>query len=186
MKFVEFLEPAKNDFIIFNNFIIFEPASHRIPETDILLQGDEVRELFDRVMMQIGYDTSLETRTLANRLNRIQMMLDLVKSYDNIIISKFLNKVWKRYAYFSNLGEMFLNIDEYTSFLPEFKGDDSKLIVQRIESEEDMEAADAAATKDEASDKEGKDEADEEKGKDEDKKKKVSAAKKPAKKAAKK
>ena len=53
-------------------------------------------------------------------------------------------------------------------------------------SEEDMEAADAAATKDEASDKEGKDEADEEKGKDEDKKKKVSAAKKPAKKAAKK
>ena len=49
------------------------------------------------------------------------MMLTLVKSFDNLILTKFVNKVWRRYGFFSHLGETFLTLDELIHYLPDYK-----------------------------------------------------------------
>lgn len=129
---LEFLEPAKPDYEVYVSMICFEPASLRVPEDDILFMGPKVREIFDQIYFNLQQDTqSLKTQILLNRFNKISMMLGLVKSYDDVVITKFLDKVWKRYAFFSNLGEVFIELDNFVKFLPDFDKNDQGIYVQR-------------------------------------------------------
>ena len=113
MKYIEFLEQPTISDSDYNNFIFFEPSSHRINENEILYQGDEVQEIFYQALDKLGKTTDLKDKILLNRLNRINMMLDLVKNTDFVIITKFIHKVWRRYIFFSNLGELFLDLETY-------------------------------------------------------------------------
>ena len=129
---IEFLEPSKPDYEVYVNLICFEPAALRVPENDILFMGPKVREVFDTIYLNLQQDTSsLKTQILLNRFNKISMMLGLVKSYDEVVITKFLDKVWKRYAFFSNLGEVFIEIDHFAKFFPDYDKNDQGLYVQR-------------------------------------------------------
>ena len=129
---LEYLEPVKPDFVHYTNLIVFEVAASRIPPSDVLLTGNKIQELFDRAYYQIlDQPQNLKTQILKNRFERLKMMLDMVKSYDDIVMTKFLNKVWKRYTFFSNLGEVFLDLDDFVGFLPEYKKNNEGLYVAR-------------------------------------------------------
>ena len=84
----------------FVSFIVFEPASLRIPDNDLLLIGDQVTDLFSQVMNSSNYENNLQDQILLNRLQRIEMMIDLLKSNNGLILTKFLNKIWRRYSFF--------------------------------------------------------------------------------------
>lgn len=157
MKSIEFLEPVQDDYSEHLNFIVFEPSSSRIPPSDILASGNEVREIFDTIYNQIEYSSDLKTQILFNRLDRLNMMLDLVKTYDNVIISKFLNKVWRRYGFFSNLGELFMEVETFTDLLPQYNKNDSGIYVVKHGSDDEDGDGDDSDTKDDDEDSDNSD-----------------------------
>ena len=132
MSLLEFLEPPKQEFVQCNNFVVFEPVSSRIAEHDVLCRGDALMELFEMLTASPIYDDKLKIQILGNRLSRIQMMLSLANNPENIVVTKFVKKVWKRYPFYSNLGEPFLELSEYLHVFPDFADNTDPLLVQRL------------------------------------------------------
>ncbi len=121
----------------FQTFIIFEPASSRIHEFDILISGQKVREIYDQLIQGLNANYSLKTQIILNRVSKIGQMLDLLKGYDHVLISKFFDRVWRRYSYISNIGEPFLDLPNFIKFFPEYSQDRQGLLAQRIDDEDD-------------------------------------------------
>ena len=128
-----------DDFI---SFIVFEPASLRIPDNDLLLIGDQVTDLFDKVINSSNYNNNIQDQILLNRLQRIEMMLDLLKSNNGLILTKFLNKIWRRYSFFSNLGELFINQKDLKRLVPDYKFNESTILDRVVEADESIEDSD--------------------------------------------
>ena len=80
---------------------------------------------------------SLKTQIILNRVSKIGQMLDLLKGYDHVLISKFFDRVWRRYSYISNIGEPFLDLPNFIKFFPEYNQDRQALLAQRIDDEDD-------------------------------------------------
>ena len=59
----------------------------------------------------------------------------MLKSYDNIIISKFLNKIWRRYAFFSNLGEQLIELEDFAKFIPDIDKNSDDILVSQVKEE---------------------------------------------------
>ena len=118
---LDLFDQKKEDDSKFITYLVFEPASLRIPDNDLLLVGDQVIDLFTKVMEKASLETSLEDQILLNRLTRIEMMTDLLKSNNGLIMTKFLNKIWKRHAFFSHLGELFITKGDLDRFAPDYK-----------------------------------------------------------------
>ena len=123
----------------FVSFIVFEPASLRIPDNDLLLLGDDVTNLFENVMQSEKFEANIQDQILINRLQRIEMMIDLLKSNDGLILTKFLNKIWRRYAFFSNLGELFITVKDLKRLAPDFKFNNTMILDRVVESDEPIE-----------------------------------------------
>lgn len=121
----------------FNCFIIFESAAGRVLPGDILLSGDAIRETFDHIIMSISADPSIKGRTLQNKLAKINQMLDLLPAYDSIIVTKFFDRIWRRYNYISNLGEILIDLETYLSIFPDAANDVQALIADRIDMSDD-------------------------------------------------
>ena len=126
----------------FVSFIVFEPASLRIPDNDLLLIGDQVADLFDKVISSDSFESHIQDQILLNRLKRIEMMIDLLKSNNGLILTKFLNKIWRRYSFFSNLGELFITQKDLKRFAPNYKFNESLILDRVIEAEESLEDED--------------------------------------------
>ena len=137
-------------------------------------QGEEAKQLFDRVFAIISTHTDIKSKIIYNRLNRVKMMLSLVKSFDNLILTKFVNKVWRRYGFFSHLGEMFLTLDELIHYLPEFEKKREAITLSRTSTFEDDDIESSSETDDDDTEEESSNEED----KADDKKAKKSKAKK--------
>ena len=102
--FIDLFDDNKEDPDDFVSFIVFEPASLRIPDNDLLLIGDQVNDLFSQVIDSTNFTKGIQDQILINRLKRIEMMIELLKSNDGLILTKFLSNIWRRYSFFSNLG----------------------------------------------------------------------------------
>ncbi len=120
----------------FVSFIIFEPASLRIPDNDLLLIGDDVVDLFSQVMNSPSFSKNIHDEILLNRLKRIEMMIDLLKSNDGLILTKFLNNIWRRYSFFSNLGELFISQKDLKRLTPNYEFKNPIILDRYIEAEE--------------------------------------------------
>jgi hypothetical protein len=94
----------------FQCFIIFEPASSRISPADMMLKGHQVREFYDQFLDYLlsQEKQELKDQILLNRLSKIGQMLELLHNFDKVIISKFFDRIWRRYAYISHLGNIYL------------------------------------------------------------------------------
>ncbi len=138
-----------DDFI---SFIVFEPASLRIPDNDLLLVGDQVSDLFREVMSSGKFENNIQDQILINRLQRIEMMMDLLKTNNGLILTKFLNKIWRRYSFFSNLGELFITQKDLKRFVPDYTFNEKIVLDKVVESEEDVEDDDDDNNNDESSD----------------------------------
>ena len=127
-----------DDFI---SFIVFEPASLRIPDNDLLLVGDQVVELFEQIIASNSFEDNIQDQILLNRHQRIEMMLDLLKSNNGLILTKFLNKIWRRYSFFSNLGELFVSQKDLKRLTPTYKFNEPIILDRVVETEEKIEDA---------------------------------------------
>lgn len=121
----------------FQSFIVFEPASSRINQQDILLQGDDVRNLYERIAIDLSRHSDLKHLTLQNRLTKIGQMMDLLVVYDNVILTKFFDRIWRRYSAISNIGEQFLDYPTFMNAFPEYEKQKSTLLAQRIDDDDD-------------------------------------------------
>jgi hypothetical protein len=128
---IDLFDEEKEDPNEFISFLVFEPNSLRIPDNDILLMGSDVVDFFNLIISSNKFDASIKDQILLNKLQRIQMMIDLLKSPQGLIMTKFLNKIWRRYTFFSNLGEPFILKKEIKRFNPPFKLSND-LILSRI------------------------------------------------------
>ena len=135
---IDLFEEQKENPDEFVSFIVFEPASLRIPDNDLLLIGDQVTDLFSQVISSDNFNTSLQDQILLNRLQRIEMMVDLLKSNNGLILTKFLNKIWRRYGFFSNLGELFITQKDLKRLVPDYKFNEKTILDRVIETEEDI------------------------------------------------
>lgn len=121
----------------FQNFILFEPASSRITDIDVLVRGQAVVDMYETIMGKLSDDDSLKTQILRNKLAKVGQMLDLLTVYDNVIISKFFDRVWRRYSYISNIGEAFLPLNLFLSYFPEYAQDKENILAQRLDEEDE-------------------------------------------------
>ncbi len=124
------------------NFIIFEPASQRVKDTDVLLRGEKIYEIFLQVENILEEEDNLEIQIIKNRLIKIRKMLDLVVDFDNIVMTKFFDRIWRRYSYLSNLGETFLDINTFTKVIPEYRDNAMALVASRLDEESEEEEDD--------------------------------------------
>ena len=131
-------------------FLVFEPASLRIPDNDLILLGDSAVDIFQQVSNSPHYNTSLQDQILKNRLQRIEMMIDLLKNNDGLIMTKFLNKIWRRYSFFSNLGELFLTQGELKRLVPDYTFNESPILERFVV--EEIDESDDDSDKDDNSD----------------------------------
>ncbi|MGE4169201.1 MAG: hypothetical protein AB7F28_00590 [Candidatus Margulisiibacteriota bacterium] len=126
------------------NFIVFEPAASRISELDILITGERVREIAEELMIKVAGDESLPAVTIQNRLAKIGQMMDLLETYDGLIITKFFDRIWRRYSHVSNLGELFLDMKTFLEFFPQYGINPDIIMAQRLDMEDEMEGDGAA------------------------------------------
>ena len=115
-------------------FFVFEPASIRISDNDIFLIGKQVRDMFDDVYHQVSEnEDDIKMKILSNNIQKIGNMLDLLPSYDNVIITRFFDRIWRRYSYVSHLGESFLDLNTFLKLVPDYDSKKDLVIAQRID-----------------------------------------------------
>ncbi len=118
----------------FQNFFVFDPASIRVSESDIFLIGKPVVDFYQDAMDRISKDIGeLKIKILHNRLQKIGHMLDLLNNYDNIIIVKFFDRIWRRYSYITHLGEPFFDLKMFMNYFPEHKENLEPLVATRLD-----------------------------------------------------
>lgn len=122
----------------FQNFVIFDPASQRISETDIIARGYKVKEIFEEVIFVLSKGKNLQDLIIQNRLIKIEKMLDLVSDYNGVIMTRFFDRIWRRYAHLSHLGETFLDMKTFLKVYPEYQDNKLDVIAHRIYDEEDI------------------------------------------------
>ncbi|MEK9726615.1 MAG: hypothetical protein VW397_00765 [Candidatus Margulisiibacteriota bacterium] len=133
---IDLFDDQKEDPNDFVSFIIFEPASLRIPDNDLLLVGDEVVNVFHQVINSSEFTNNIQDQILLNRLKRIEMMIDLLKSNDGLILTKFLNNIWRRYSFFSNLGELFVTQKDLKRLAPNYQFNEPTVLDRYIEADD--------------------------------------------------
>ena len=138
---VDLFEEKKEDSSKFISYLVFEPASLRVPDNDILLLGDQAIDLFETIINNNDHNSSMENQILLNRLQRVQMMIDLLKDTSGLVMTKFLNRIWRRHAFFSHLGELFITKKDLDSFAPKYKFNEPLFLDRVVQSEFDEEAA---------------------------------------------
>ena len=115
-------------------FFVFDPASIRVSESDIMFIGDKVTDVFASVMASFeGRENDLKVKIMMNRLQKISNMLDLLENYDNIIITKFFDRIWRRYSYISHLGEYFLDLPTFLTVFPDCDKNIDFTVAQRLD-----------------------------------------------------
>ena len=123
----------------FQNFVVFAPSSSRINRGDILFEGDEVPEVYEFMMQQLSMEDSLSNHILINRLHKIGQMLDLLNSYEDVVMTKFFDRIWRRYSYVSNIGELFTDLPTFAKVFPEKSTKKEDLLAQRIDDNDEDE-----------------------------------------------
>ena len=128
------------------NFIVFEPSSLRVQEPDILIRGEAVRDLFDQLYDQIMRKDGIQDQIVQNRVTKIARMLDMLTEYDNVVMTKFFNKIWRRYSAISNIAETFMDMETYFKYFPDQVQNKDQLVASRLDDSGDDEETGPAGT----------------------------------------
>ncbi len=121
----------------FQSFILIETTSSRLGEADIFIQGSRVREIYNQLMDSLLETDDIKNQIIHNRIAKIGQMMDLLSNSDGIYMTKFFDRVWRRYSYVSNVGEAFLDLPTFLTYFPEYAEDKYALLAQRIDDEDD-------------------------------------------------
>ena len=119
------------------NFMVFESASSRVNPADVLVKGPQVKEMFEKAWEHTIANQGLKNLILQNRLEKIKQMLELLQTNDHVIVSKFFDKIWRRFSYISNLGEYFLDLGTYATLFPEAEKNIQDLLAVRLHDDDE-------------------------------------------------
>lgn len=125
----------------YQSFIVFEPASVRVQDADVLIRGDRILELYQRLSERLNETNDLKLIVIRNRIIKVGQMLSLLNQFENTVMTKFFDRIWRRYTYISNIGELFLDARTFLEYFPEFKKERNALFAQRLDEDEDFDAA---------------------------------------------
>jgi len=118
----------------YQSFIVFDPASIRVPESDIYIIGPKVSDVVEEIFEKISEsEQDIKMKILINKISKIRNMLDLVGNQENIIISKFFHRIWRRYSYISHLGESFLDLSTFVEFYPDGLKTADEIVASRLD-----------------------------------------------------
>lgn len=122
----------------FQSFIVFEPASIRISDSDIFILGKDVQSFYDQFMENLlRKELTIKEQILQNKVAKIGNMLELLQSYDQVLITRFFDRIWRRYSYVSHLGESFLDLETFVTYFPSYKDKVDDLIALRFDADDD-------------------------------------------------
>jgi len=99
---------------MFFNFIITNSKRYVISKTDILVEGGKCRDLIVAIKNKIQ-DKDIKSIILLNKINKI---LCLIEKTNEIVMTKFIDSIWLKYNFYSELGDQFLTLDEIKKFFP--------------------------------------------------------------------
>lgn len=100
------------------NFILFEPNCERIEKDDILMKGEEIQKVVEDAIEKLGEESNYPCMILTNRLAKIRNMITVCDNIDLVIMTKFQKKIWRKYTFMSQLGEVFLTKEKFQEFFP--------------------------------------------------------------------
>ena len=122
----------------YNCFIVFEPASLRIHDQDIMFLGKDVQPFFDKLFQPLfKSQEGLREEMLFNRLSKFSQMLELVVNKEQLVVTKFFDRIWRRYGYVSHLGEVLFSLEDLLAYFPEYKKDGMIIADRSLQSEDD-------------------------------------------------
>ena len=152
----------------YRSFIVFEPASVRISDQDILFIGKDVRPAFDKTFdYVIQNEDDMKMKILYHQMQKLSNMLDLIEDFDNIIITKFFDRIWRRYSYVTHLGESFIELNTFLNLFPEYNDKFETVVANRTDTE--VEFVDEDEDDDEDDDQDKNDDEDDDQDKNDDK-----------------
>lgn len=118
----------------FQSFIVFEPASVRISDSDIFILGKDVQSFYDQFMEKVlSKELTIKEQILQNKVSKIGNMLELLQKYDQVLITKFFDRIWRRYSYVSHLGESYLDLETFLAYFPSYKDKLEDIIALRFD-----------------------------------------------------
>lgn len=79
-----------------------------------MVEGSKCRDLILSIQKKITPD-DLKNLTLSNKLKKVSC---LVSKTNEIVITKFIDSIWLKYNFYSDLGDQLLTIDEFIRFYP--------------------------------------------------------------------
>ena len=127
----------------YNCFIVFEPASLRIHDQDILCIGEDVFDFFNKIYEPVQFaQKNISEEIMYNRLSKFSQMLDMVQQRKQVVITHFFDRIWRRYAYVSHLGEALISLEELLHYFPKFKKDSSIIADRFLASSDDFDEDD--------------------------------------------
>jgi hypothetical protein len=142
----------------FQSFIIFEPASIRVSDSDLFILGKDVQSFYDQFMEKLlSKKLTIKEQILQNKVSKIGSMLELLQNYDQVLISKFFDRIWRRYSYISHLGESFLDLETFLAYCPEYKEKLDDVIALRFDKEVEVEEESDDDESDDSTDSESAD-----------------------------
>jgi len=117
------------------NFVITNTKKYRLKNNDILCEGKKCINVNKRLIKILESQTSSNNETLKieillNRIRKINRILEQCQHKD-IIITKFVEKIWKKSDFFSNLGDYFLSYEELRQYLEYFYLQDQEIIANK-------------------------------------------------------
>lgn len=105
---------------MFSNFIITNSKRYVISQTDILFEGAKCKHIVDSIHHKIQ-PVDLKSVTLLNKIKKIRCLIDKT---NEIVMTKFIDSIWVKYNFYSDLGDQFLTIDDMITYFPYLtKGD---------------------------------------------------------------
>ena len=118
---------------MFYNFIITNPKKYSLSESDILVEGEKCLMISNKLIKFVSSTISAEHKPIATPtehlqkvtlINKLKKLNCMIEQSPEVIMTKFVNSIWQKYTFFSELGEQFLSLDDMVKFFQYLKRED--------------------------------------------------------------
>jgi len=113
----------------FSNEVVFKKYFKFISKN---LSFPFFQEYFDFIMRKEG----LKYVVIQNALTRIDQMIQQLSSFELLVITKFMNRIWIKHKKCSDFGEKLIDLNHFLGLKPEFVDNFEQIIAERLNESE--------------------------------------------------
>ena len=70
-------------------------------------------------------------------MSKFSQMLDMVTNRKQIVVTRYFDRIWRRYGYISHLGEVLFSMDDLLAYHPKFAKDASIIADRHLTNDEE-------------------------------------------------